>query len=218
VRKVKLAFVQKNLPIESMKSNLSLIKHLIPTAAVLFLAGCQTANVNPKFPEMAAPNPALPTAATPADAQGVVRIKAGASAKFTDSKGNVWGPDQGFEGGDMDERPDLEIANTTEPGIYHSEHYSMTSFAYKVANGKYLVKLHFAETFEGITGPGQRVFSFNVQGTDFKDFDVWVKAGGPRRAYVESIPVEVVDGMLKITFTSNIENPEINGIEIIPQS
>jgi hypothetical protein len=93
----------------------------------------------------------------------------------------------------------------------------MTSFTYPVRNGKYLVKLHFAETYEGITEPGQRVFSFNVQGHEFKDMDIWVKAGGPMRAYVESVPVEVTDGKVRITFTPNVENPQINAIEIIPQ-
>ena len=92
----------------------------------------------------------------------------------------------------------------------------MTAFNKEVPNGKYLVKLHFCETFEGITGPGERVFSFNVAGHEFKDFDVWKKAGGPQRAYVETVPVEITDGKLAITFTSNIENPEINGIEILP--
>ncbi len=93
----------------------------------------------------------------------------------------------------------------------------MDSFSWPLPNGNYLTKLHFCETFEGITGPGQRVFSFNVQGRDFKDFDVWAKAGGPLIAYVETVPVEIKDGKLLITFTGNIENPQINGIEIIPQ-
>ena len=93
----------------------------------------------------------------------------------------------------------------------------MDSFSTPVANGKYLVKLHFAECYDGITGTGQRVFSFNVQGHVFKDFDVWAKAGGPFTAYVESVPVEVTDGKLTITFTPSIENPQINGIEILPQ-
>ena len=44
----------------------------------------------------------------------------------------------------------------------------------------------------------------------------YVKAGGPQRAYIETVPVEVTDGKLDITFTSNVENPEINGIEILP--
>ena len=94
----------------------------------------------------------------------------------------------------------------------------MDSFSCNLPNGKYLVKLHFAETFEGITGVGQRVFSFKVQGQDFKDFDVWKIAGGPNRAYIESVPVEVTDEKLQVTFTSNVENPEINAIEIVPQS
>ena len=94
----------------------------------------------------------------------------------------------------------------------------MDSFSWPVPNGKYVVKLHFAETFEGITGPGERVFSFNVQGHEFKDFDVWVKAGGPLKAYVETVPVEVTDGKIKITFTPKVENPQICAIEIIPQS
>ena len=92
----------------------------------------------------------------------------------------------------------------------------MTAFSYPLSNGRYTVKLQFAETFEDITGAGQRVFSFNVEGREFKDFDVWVKAGGSQRAYVETVPVDITDGKLDITFTSKIQNPEINGIEIIP--
>jgi len=79
-----------------------------------------------------------------------------------------------------------------------------------------VAKLHFAETHEGINGPGERVSSFNVQGHEYKDFDVWVKAGGPFKAYVETVPIEATNGVIKITFTSNIENPQINGIEILP--
>jgi hypothetical protein len=85
-----------------------------------------------------------------------------------------------------------------------------------VPNGKYVVKLHFAETFDGITAPGERVFAFNVQGQEFNDFDVWKKAGGPLRAYVETVPVTVTNSLLKITFTPKVENPQINGIEVLP--
>jgi len=45
-----------------------------------------------------------------------------------------------------------------------------------------------------------------------------VKAGGPRKAYVETVGVDVTSGQLDITFTSNVENPQINAIEIIPAS
>lgn len=148
----------------------------------------------------------------------IIRIKAGSSQPVKDADGNTWLPDQGFAGGQTIERPDLQIANTKSPELYRAEHYSMDSFSWKVPNGKYVVKLHFAETFDGITGPGERVFSFNVQGHEFKDFDVWVKAGGPLKAYVESVPIEVTDGMVKITFTPKVENPQINAIELIPGS
>jgi Malectin domain len=147
-----------------------------------------------------------------------LRIKAGSDEKFTDHDGNVWLPEQGFEGGETIAREDnMKIENTKDPGLYRSEHYSMDSFSQKVPNGKYTVKLHFAETFDEVTEPGGRVFSFNVNGKDFKDFDVCKKAGGPQKAYVESVDVDVNDGLIKITFTPDVQNPEINGIEIIPR-
>jgi len=109
------------------------------------------------------------------------------------------------------------VTGTKEPGLFTSEHWGMTAFSSKIPNGKYLAKLYFAETYEGITAPGQRVFSYKVQGHEFKAFDIWAKAGGPKRAYVESVPVEVTTGEFRIVFTPQVENPAINAIEIIPQ-
>jgi hypothetical protein len=145
-----------------------------------------------------------------------VRIKASATKPLTDEAGVVWQPDQGFADGETIDREGIAIQNTKTPSLYRSERYSMTAFKWPVPNGKYVVKLHFAETFDGITGPQQRVFSFNVEGKEFKDFDVWVKSGGFCRAYVETVNVEVTDGKLDITFTSGVENPEINALEILP--
>jgi len=156
-------------------------------------------------PPPAPTQPLLPT----------IRINAGIGA-VKDSTGVTWLEATGFGGGDVIERPELQIANTTQPEIYRSEHYAMESFTQKIPNGKYDVKLHFCETFEGISGPGERVFSFAVEGRNFKDFDVWAKAGGGTRAYVETVPVEIADGQLHIKFTTQIENPQINAIEIIP--
>jgi hypothetical protein len=183
-----------------------------PTPAV-------TAPVAPSAPVVAAP--AAPAVAAPAApvAAGlpIVRIKAGATAPYTDANGNVWLPDQGFVDGDTVERGnDVQIANTQDQAIYRTERYGMSSFSYKLPNGKYIVKLHFAETYDDISGAGQRVFSFNVAGHEFKDFDVWAKAGGAKRAYVETVNADITNGKLDITFTTNIQSPEINGIEIIP--
>ena len=162
------------------------------------------------------PAPVATPATAPMTMAMPIRIKAGLSTPLTNSNGTIWLADQNFADGETVERPDAQIANTTEPAIYQSERYSMTSFSEPVPNGKYTVKLHFCETYDGITGPGQRVFSFNVQDRVFKDFDVFAKAGGAFHAYVETVNVEVTDGKLDITFTPNVENPQINGIEIIP--
>ena len=109
------------------------------------------------------------------------------------------------------------VAGTQDPALFLSEHFGMSAFSSKLPNGKYLAKLYFSETYEGITGPGQRVFSFNVQGKEFKDFDIWQKAGGPRRAYIETVPVEVTNGEFRVGFTAQVENPAIKAIEVIPQ-
>jgi outer membrane protein assembly factor BamB len=110
------------------------------------------------------------------------------------------------------------VTGTKDPSLFTSEHYGMSAFSTKIPNGKYVAKLYFAETYAGITGPGQRVFSFNVMGHEFKDFDIWVKAGGPNRAYTETVPVEVANGEFRIAFTAKVENPAIKAIEIVPQA
>lgn len=199
---------------------------IIPTGAVagalIFITGCQTGGQGSGGPAAATAPPSTSSAATPVtpaseSSQTTVRIKAGLTAPFKDSSGRIWQPDQGFNGGDTVERDTgTAIANTKDPQMFLTEHYSMDSFSCNLPNGKYTARLYFAETYDGITGPGQRLFSFNVEGREFKDFDVWVKAGGPNRAYVETVPVEVTNGKFHIIFTSNVENPEINAIEIVP--
>ena len=211
-----------------MKPNLFIFPVL--TSAFLIVTGCQSkptqTGTHPSdIIKTAAAAPATtaisptPQVSMAADAASTlsfpIRINAGAGA-VKDSTGVAWLGDTGFSGGDVIERPDQQIANTTQPEIYQSEHYSMDSFTQKLPNGKYQVKLYFCETYDSITGPGERVFTFAVGGKTFKDFDVWAKAGGFARAYVESVPVEITNGQLEITFTPQVENPQINAIEIIP--
>jgi hypothetical protein len=188
--------------------------------AVALTASCQTAKGQAST-NAAAAAPAA-TAATPAATAVAltppVRIKTGVTEKWTDAAGNAWLPDQGSADGESYEAADAVITNTPNAALYQTERYSMTAYNFTIPNGKYTVKLHFAEVFSGISGPGDRVFSFKVQNTEFKDFDIWVKAGGFSKAYVESVDVEVTDGKLNITFTPKVENPKICGIEILPRT
>lgn len=158
------------------------------------------------------------SSAEPSTARPTIRIKTGITEPLKDETGVMWEADRGFADGDTIERPDISIANTKTPSLYRAERYSMTKFSLPVPNGKYTVKLHFAETFEEINEKGSRVFSFNVEGKEFKNFDVFEAAGGAARAYVKTVEVEVKDGKLDITFTPQVENPEINALEIIPAS
>jgi len=206
----------------------------ISVLAAFLLAGCQSGKEQStekmttetskeqssgKMTTAATPAPAPAMTAEAPSVPKAIRIDAGATDPYTNSEGNVWLPDQGFADGDtVDRGNDVQIANTKDPAIYRTERYGMTSFSQKLPNGKYTVKLHFAEVYSGITGPGMRVFSFSVQGHEVKDFDIWVKAGGFDKAYVESVNVEVTDGKLNITFTPNVENPKVCGIEILPRT
>ena len=208
-----------------MKSNLFILSAL--TSTLLIVTGCQSGSPKtdtkpaatpvattpaPK-PAVTAPAPVATTTTTPAPASSLtfpIRIKAGSSAAVKDATGITWAAETGFSGGDVIERPDIPITGTTQPEIYRSEHYSMDSFSQKLPNGNYTVKLHFCETYDGITGPGMRVFTFEVGGKTFKDFDVWVKSGGFQKAYVETVPVTVTNGQLDVKFTPQTENPQIN--------
>lgn len=205
-----------------MKPELLLLP--ITTAALVLVSGCRSHCPAGTHSCSGAAAPAIATATPPAvvpapapsqPLPAPLRIKAGGGA-VKDATGLEWQADTGFTGGDVIERPELQIANTQQPEVYRSEHYAMDAFSQKLPNGKYQVKLHFCETFEGIAGPGERVFTFEVEGQTFKDFDVWVKSGGAARAYVETVDVNITDGQLDIKFTPQVENPQINGIEIIP--
>ena len=193
------------------KSFLHYFNCSVVALVTLLLAGCGAA------PDKVATTASPAMAAAPTTtALPTIRIKAGTTDGIKDSHGHTWLPDQGFSEGDVTDRPGIKIDGTDDQEIYQSERYSMTKFSQALPNGKYTVKLHFCETYDGITGPGQRVFSFNVAGHEFKDFDVWAKAGGMQKAYIETVPVDITNGKLEITFTANVENPQINGIEIIP--
>jgi hypothetical protein len=213
-------------------------------AAGLLIGGCSSTEPSspketpkdtqtPKSPETpkapAAPTvaPATPEApAAPQSAKGfVLRVNCGAVDAYKDPEGNVWQADQEMEtgkswGADYGMTVDREgvgVTGTKITPVYECERYSMDDYRFTVPNGKYTVRLHFAETYEGIMGAGERVFSVSIQGqTVMKDFDPFKTADGALKPVVKEFKGVLVDkGQLVIAFTPNIENPEINGIEIL---
>ena len=158
-----------------MQNNTRLTRHFFTTfilaVTALSFTACQCSK-SQCASKPAAASTMSPATGAPAIKQVLptIRIRAGSAEAFTDSSGNAWLGTQGFVDGETVDRSELTIANTKDQGIYRSERYSMTAFTQPLPNGKYTVKLHFAETFEGISGSGQRVFSFNVEGREFKDY------------------------------------------------
>lgn len=145
-----------------------------------------------------------------------LRIDSGSTATYTDSTGNLWHADSNYQGGKVANRGTIEIANTEDDPIYQTERWGMTAYRVPLPNGRYTVRLHFAETNPNFTRAGIRIFHVNVEGQQLNDVDVFAQAGGQTRALIKTFDVHVTDGELTITFTASVENPEINGVEVIP--
>lgn len=212
-----------NFPNPSFRSFAGLLAGVV---VLVVVGACASTPQGPEAPVRTAAMTAAPTKPeTPAAVRPTIRIKAGADAALTDSQGVKWSADDGADGGDTIDRPDLQITGTKTPELYRSERYSMDSYSVKVPNGAYVVKLHFSEDYDGITGPEDRVFTYAVKDgsatgktiKEVKDFSPWKAAGAQYKAYVDSIPVNVTTGQITITFTPQVENPQINALEIIPQ-
>ncbi len=140
----------------------------VSAAVMLTVAGCQTSQTQPpagatSSPSASASTPAPAPTSETAHLPIPVHILAGYDTDM-DLQGVKWIRGSAFfPDGSVIERPDITIettANSGPAGIYKAERYSMTKFTYgPIENGDYVVKLHFCETFEGITGNGGRVFS-----------------------------------------------------------
>lgn len=154
-----------------------------------------------------------------------VRVDCGAAKDFTDAGGVKWLADReldakapwGAVGGDVVSRPAVKIAGTKCPELYQTERWGMSAYQFTVPDGTYLVRLHFAETYEGISKAGERIFTVKINGQPvLKDLDVLKEAGGFGKALVKEFPaVAVKDGKLKIEFVEGVQNPQINAIEVL---
>ena len=199
---------------------------LVGVVLVLGVLGCQTEAQRGGSSEAAGGTAASAKGAMPQVVRPTIRIKAGAEAPRREAQGWVWRADTGFDGGSVEIRPELQVTGTATPELYRAERYGMDSYSVKVPNGKYVVKLHFSEDYDALGTPGERVFTFAVKdGTakdgkvvkEVKDFSPWKAAGAQFKAYVETVPVEVTEGEIAVTFTAQVENPQINALEVVPE-
>ncbi len=77
------------------------------------------------------------------------------------------------------------------------------------------VRLYFANRCTCTNDPGERLFDVAVEGeTLLDDFDVVVAAGGDQRGTMRAVDL-TSDGNVDIDFSHVLENPLVNGIEIV---
>ncbi|RAJ99992.1 putative secreted protein (Por secretion system target) [Larkinella arboricola] len=155
----------------------------------------------------------------------LARINAGGSAVTTN--GVAWSASQYFSGGKPYTNSKVTaIAGTDNDAIYLTEYSAGTNlagftFAMPVpTSGQYTVKLHFAEIYWGATGgkaggPGQRVFSANLEGgpVELANYDILAEVGS-MTAVVKTFTVGVSDGTLNIDFSASANQPKISAIEV----
>jgi hypothetical protein len=173
-----------------------------------------------------APKPAeAPKPAPTTGAKFVVRVNCG-GAEYKDKAGNTWAADQDFTAGkwgavdgSTSDRTGQGVKGTDNPTIYETERYSMESYKFTVPAGTYTVTLHFAETYDGIGAAGDRVFDVSINGKAvLTGFDPFKEGNGANKAVVKTFKdIQPANGLITIGFTPKVENPEINGIEIVAQ-
>ncbi|HEX2307266.1 MAG TPA: PKD domain-containing protein [Jatrophihabitantaceae bacterium] len=114
------------------------------------------------------------------------------------------------------------VPSTTPSAIFNSERWdpgdaNEMHWSFPVAAGTPVeVRLYFANRYGGTSGVGQRVFDVALDGTTVLDhYDIVADVGdqtGTMKAFDITSP-----GNITIDFTHEVENPLINGIEIVKQ-
>lgn len=154
------------------------------------------------------------------------RINSGSSASLT-FNGKTWSADNKYSYDNLSPstKKPVEIACTDNDALYLKQQSSdgnKMPFRYEIpiANGKYSVRLHFAELFWGAPGAGinggagSRVQSIKLENQyRLVNFDI-VQQAGVATAIVKNFTVTVTDGKLNIDFSATENRPIVCGIEV----
>ena len=153
---------------------------------------------------------------------------AGAPLQATDN-GPDWTTSDGFvSGGNVADWGttvplDASVPASTPPGIFAAERWAAQSWDFPVTAGKQVqVRLYFTNQYDGTAEVGQRVFNVSIDGTTvLPNFDIIAAAGGNgvgnKKGIMRAFTI-TSDGDVNIDLSNVVENPLINGIEIIDPS
>lgn len=119
--------------------------------------------------------------------------------------------------------PGATIAASVPSAIFNTERWdkpndSSMQWAFDVPqDGLYEVRLYMGNGFSGANDPGERVFDVSVEGnvpSEFNNIDP-SSLFGHQIGGVISSTVSVDDGTLDLEFLHGVQNPQVNGIEIV---
>ncbi|WP_233507514.1 malectin domain-containing carbohydrate-binding protein [Adhaeribacter pallidiroseus] len=152
----------------------------------------------------------------------VKRIKGGADANVT-INGKVWEADRTYRAGSVQlDRPAVTpIAGTDEDALYQTylsaaADLGETRYSVPLANGNYMVRMHFVENF--FTAEGSRVFGIKLENqTRQSNLDIFREAGY-KAALVKDFVVNITDGKLDVTFNPSVNRVALAGMEVFAAS
>jgi large repetitive protein len=140
--------------------------------------------------------------------------------QYTDTAGQVWAADFGFNTGSPSSTGNA-IAGTSDPALYRTERWDSgtapeLAYTFTVPNGSYTVKLHFAEIWDGGQAVGARIFDVLLENQLVLDnLDIFAEVGG-YTATIKTFQTTVADGQLNINFLhGSVDDPKISAIEIL---
>jgi hypothetical protein len=120
---------------------------------------------------------------------------------------------EGPLGGQFARFPKTDVAGTDDDPLYLAVRYNTGGYLLDVPNGRYSVKLQFAEPHYG--EKGKRIFGAKVQGKQvFEHLDLFAKVGKNKALDYVVKDVEVTDGRLAIELTYEVEFPCIAAIAV----
>ena len=123
----------------------------------------------------------------------------------------------GFLDGSSSNYPStLQINGTDEDSIFQSEKVGMVTYKVRVPNGRYNIKLMFAENY--FDSAGSRIFDLYLeQNPVLANLDIYSLVGKNAACIKEFSDINVSDGILDIQFGEKVNNALINGI-VVEQS
>jgi hypothetical protein len=153
---------------------------------------------------------------------GTVAAIDGGKAWVADASVVVGGPTNVFAGGITSLHPSVPKASVPK-GIFAQERWDPPTGAEMglefgkggLAAGSYAVRLFIGNSYQGTDAVGDRVFDILVEGkTAFNDVDP-VALFGHKVGGMLEWRGEVIDGTIDVDFRRGVENPLINGVEIV---